>query len=57
MTGKVNDWQLGALNMQTICIAEEGISPYNFTAVLRTSKFIDPGGQFLLAELLTIDKY
>jgi len=46
LTGKVNDWQLGALNMQTTGIAEEGISPHNFT-VLRTRKFIDPLGSFV----------
>lgn len=46
LTGKVNGWQIGALNMQTTGIAAESISPHNFT-VLRTRKDIDSLGSFV----------
>ena len=46
LTGKANGWQMGALNMQTLGIADEGISPHNFT-VLRTRKDIDSLGSFV----------
>ncbi|MBC8047444.1 MAG: carbohydrate binding family 9 domain-containing protein [Fimbriimonadaceae bacterium] len=46
LTGKVGDWQLGALNMQTTGIEEEGISPHNFS-VFRTRKEFDSLGSFV----------
>ncbi len=46
LTGKVNDWQIGALNMQTTGIEAAGISPHNFT-VLRTRRDIDSLGSFI----------
>lgn len=46
LTGKVNEWQIGALNMQTKSVASAGISPHNFT-VLRTRRDIDSLGSFI----------
>jgi hypothetical protein len=46
LTGKVNDWQIGALNMQTKGVTSAGISPHNFT-VLRTRRDIDSLGSFV----------
>ena len=46
LTGKVNDWQIGALNMQTKGVSSAGISPHNFT-VLRTRRDIDSLGSFI----------
>lgn len=46
LTGKVNGWQLGALNMQTLGIESDSIAPHNFT-VLRTRKDIDSLGSFI----------
>lgn len=46
LTGKVNRWQVGALNMQTTGIASEDIAPHNFT-VLRTRADIDSLGSFI----------
>ncbi len=46
MTGKVNSWQMGILNMQTLGLDAFAIAPHNFT-VLRTRKEIDSLGSFI----------
>lgn len=46
MTGKINSWQMGVLNMQTLGVDALDIAPYNFT-VLRTRKEIDSLGSFI----------
>lgn len=46
ITGKVNSWQLGILNMQTSAVEAERIAPHNFT-VLRTRKEFDALGSFI----------
>lgn len=46
LTGKINDWQIGMLNMQTTGIESEEIAPHNFT-VFRTRKEFDSLGSFI----------
>ena len=46
LTGKINNWQIGALNMQTKGVETAGISPHNFT-ILRTRRDIDSLGSFI----------
>ncbi len=48
LTGKVGEWQLGALNMQTTGFQNttDTIAPHNFT-VLRTRRDIDELGSFI----------
>ena len=46
LTGKVNSWQMGILNMQTLGVDAIAIAPFNYT-VLRTRKEIDSLGSFI----------
>lgn len=46
LTGKVGEWQMGALNMQTTGVPGDSISPHNFT-VMRTRRDIDEIGSFI----------
>jgi len=46
VTGKINGWQTGFLEMQTKAMAADSIEAHNFF-VLRTRKDIDPRGSFV----------
>ncbi len=46
LTGKVNGWQLGILNMQTTGVSADSIHAHNFS-VFRTRKDIDSIGSFI----------